>query len=722
MATKEKLGLPAYDASRGFAPIHTLRATVALGKSQMFRDKAARFLNRTTLEGCVVIAVDRHDLGVEQVEKFYDEHPNTALVARIWRGRGAVDPEQTQPEDPSKPRLLMCLRNKDAEEVGKHGLSVEKCLCRHVDRETEEETLCPHYSEDAEMPCGYQRQQRQHANIWFCAHETLLHEIPAIFGTVLFLFIDEDPLDAFLFGLDVAEQKQFALVLDALTEVPHNIEDEYERGKLEQGRRQLHKILARLRAGPVPVNALREFYKEKTDELLRFEWKNKIADVDIRPDMDSATISKQLAVVAGNRDIKVRKMLWKLIGEAEDTPILVNGVEVWPRAGEHQKHDLISGRIEIVRDKEKGRMIRMKGVKTISGGCHNVPTLIGSATLDHELLLPIFKTAKEYPPRKVRKPKHVVVRQVIDKSFSKSWIAPEDDEQTTLERACDVYAMVLREASKFAPLRSLMVVHLATEHAIRQHCFVPDWIELAHHGAITGLDRWKTVRAAFIVGRPMPSAFDITLQAEALSGEYISAREYVEREVAIPIVPDADGNNEVYVKQYQHPHPMAERLRKRMVEGGLTQAIGRTRYILRTAADPLDIWLLNDVPMGHELGAVVAVEEAEIAPSLDDLMSTTGIWLENAADAARAFPTLIVSEAALRKDRSRRSVTFPYNIVPYRRMSHSSPKTTTTTITYRRVGKGAKNAQAIFLAGATDDPKQWLTNKLGPLAYCEVGS
>ena len=134
------MGLPAYNAAELLAPVSTLRATVALGKSRMFRDKAAKFLNYTTMEGCVVIAVDRHDLGVEQLGSFYEEHPNTALVARIWRGRGAVDPEQRQPEDPSKPRLLMCLRNKDAEEVGKHGLSVEKCLCRHVDRETKEET------------------------------------------------------------------------------------------------------------------------------------------------------------------------------------------------------------------------------------------------------------------------------------------------------------------------------------------------------------------------------------------------------------------------------------------------------------------------------------------------------------------------------------------------------------------------------------------------------
>ena len=73
-------------------------ASVGVGKSRMFRKEGARSLNSTTREGVVVIAVDRHDLGVEQVDKFYEEHPNTALVARIWRGRGAVDPEYEQPK------------------------------------------------------------------------------------------------------------------------------------------------------------------------------------------------------------------------------------------------------------------------------------------------------------------------------------------------------------------------------------------------------------------------------------------------------------------------------------------------------------------------------------------------------------------------------------------------------------------------------------------------
>ena len=284
--------------------------------------------------------------------------------------------------------------------------------------ETEEETLCPHYSPEAAKPCGYQRQQLLHANIWFCAHETLLHEIPAVFGTVLRLFIDEDPLDAFLFGLDEKGAETISRWRSMLSpRCRSHIEDDDERDDLQKGRRQLHQILTRLRLGPVPVNALREFYKEKTDEMLRLEWKNKIDDVDITPDMDSRTIKQQLAKAAINRTIKARVMLWKLIGEAVEKGIVINGDQVWPNPGEHEEHDMISGRIEIIRDEKQGRMIRMKGVKEIAGGCHDIPTLIGSATLDHELLLPIWPRAKPYPPVIVDKPPHVVVRQVIDHAF-----------------------------------------------------------------------------------------------------------------------------------------------------------------------------------------------------------------------------------------------------------------------------------------------------------------
>ena len=130
-----------------------------------------RVLNSTKYEGCAVIAVDRHDLGVEQLKMFYEEHPNTALVAGIWRGRGADDPEQ-----PGKP---MCWRNDEAEEVSEHGFPVEESLCKQRDRKTGEDIYCEFYH-----LCGFQR-QKVPANIWFCAHESVAHEVPPIIGEVL---------------------------------------------------------------------------------------------------------------------------------------------------------------------------------------------------------------------------------------------------------------------------------------------------------------------------------------------------------------------------------------------------------------------------------------------------------------------------------------------------------------------------------------------------------
>ena len=52
---------------------------------------------------------------------------------------------------------------------------------------------------------------------------------------------------------------------------------------------------------------------------------------------------------------------------------------------------------------------------------------------------------------------------------------------------------------------------------------------------------------------------------------------------------------------FKHPHPIGQRLLRRAVWGGVLQEVGRTRYISRAADDPLDIWLINDVPV-PELG------------------------------------------------------------------------------------------------------------------------
>jgi hypothetical protein len=313
-------------------------------------------------------------------------------------------------------------------------------------------------------------------------------------------------------------------------------------------------------------------------------------------------------------------------------------------------------------------------------------------------------------------PPAVTVRQVVDCSFSKTKLGI-DDEARRLDWARRILAVTLREALRVGG-KALLITHKAVEETIRESCHVPPWLELTHYGAVTGLDRWGDVRTLFIAGRPLPPALSVTQQAEALFGAAIPEveRNYVEREAAIPIAPEIDGYNAVLVKQWGHPDPMAELLRWQVCEAGVIQAIGRARGILRTEADPLDVWLLTDVPV-PEIGAVVPVLWGEISPSLYDLMlAAGGVWLENAADAARAYPDIAGSAQAVRDARRGRSVESTYKVNLISRLHTPPLKSTPREAFYKRAAAGCKIARAIFLPGLVAELRRWLEERLGPLA------
>ena len=134
-----------------------------------------------------------------------------------------------------------------------------------------------------------------------------------------------------------------------------------------------------------------------------------------------------------------------------------------------------------MRNVDKVRVIRMKGIKHPRAGWQ-APTLISSATLDAELMKEVWVPAKakhgiwrtvlsskydfnELPTAIVPRPKHVVVRQTVDASFSKTWSLPTEPEKL-VERAGEILAMVLREALQLAPQRSLMICHKAMREII----------------------------------------------------------------------------------------------------------------------------------------------------------------------------------------------------------------------------------------------------------------
>ena len=621
------------------AGVTLLIAPTGSRKSTEMRRRAVDYVIEHP-EETVVILVPRAKLGDEQVKKLREEHPDKPFAAAVWRGRHRDDPRTPDPKNPGK-FLKMCWRDEEAKELEDLSINVEKHLCQRG--RGKKKIKCPL------LPlCGYQRQKTITANIWFAAHECMVHEMPKAFGTVGLVFIDETPLDAFIFGTDVP----FTLALDALRIGPNR--DFKGRDDLMEARLALYRALDKIkvpddphRGAPAGPEYLQEFIAPQPGEPVQpdpsltpeqqlfarvnasflggarfepakmsaLEWNGKI-EPKIRPDMTAKQVREQLKQAEGNGHVVRFAALWKLIGSA--------------------------GRIQIHRS-DQGRLIRMVGLREIADGW-DVPTLICDATGDAELLREIWPGLEsetndwEQMPR----PASVRVTQCVDRALSKYVVAIEGEGEKLKQRTASarrLYAAVLMKALAYGGRDVGVITYKSTKEWILANCFVPPWLKLFHHGDVTGTNALQNVRALFVIGRPLAAAEAVTRMTEALFGDYIAERDYRIRKKAgrIPIVPDAAGNNVVLVDIWEHPDPRAERMRRQVTEAALIQAIGRARAGQRGDGEPLDIHLWTDVPL-PELGPVEPVLWGEMETGLDGLMlATGGLWLENVTHAAKAY-------------------------------------------------------------------------------------
>ena len=665
----------------------------------------------------VVILVPRHKLGDEQIKALHEEHPDANFTAAVWRGRHR--------EDPQTPGKLMCWRSPEAKALEDALLDVQSHLCkrgRGLDA-----VVCPH------LPyCGYQRQARTSANIWFTAHEMMTHPPPKAFGTVARVLIDESPLDAFVFGTDITDEVMLDLS-ELLAPPTRSFDGE---NTLMNGRKALHHALSKMqlpddphKGAPISIEDLEEFASRSikgklTDfifaslynhalhnpELLAaLEWKDKV-EPKIRPDMTAKQVHEQLALATGNARIKKLVLLWTLLGDG--------------KAGRLQLHN-----------SDKGRIIRMVGLR-LPAEEWQVPTLITDATGDPEPLRAIWPDLKcEVEAwQQLPRPPSVRLMQCVDRAVSKHAVAIEGEGNELKRRqaaARRLYAAVLAKALTYGGAASGeraggvgVIVYKSTKEWIITNCLVPPWLKLLHHGDVTGSNALQHVRALFVVGRPLASDEAVTRMTEALFGDYIAERDYKTRKKGgrIPIVPDAANNNIILVDVWEHPDPRAERMRRQVTEAALIQAVGRARAGLRGPGGALDIHLWTDVPL-PELGPVEPVLWDEVAVGLDEqMLATGGIWLGSAPHAAKVYPELF-SENTLKQARKRaqtqsgsgptREGTFPIVSIIGNVPSLLSP------IRYQLSGERQKPARALTLLGLSET-RAWLEERLGPLVKFEV--
>lgn len=179
---------------------------------------------------------------------------------------------------------------------------------------------------------------------------------------------------------------------------------------------------------------------------------------------------------------------------------------------------------------------------------------------------------------------------------------------------------------------------------------VPANVDLAHFGAIRGIDRWKHHDAIVIIGRNEPPIAEVEKLARAV---WCTARD--------PLKCSGDWVTEVRgyraagsgagsgVDVVRHPDDRVQAILEQLREAESGQAIDRLRLVHNAQAK--DVYLLSNIPLDVDVDEFVdwddlmegrRVERA--FEQLVDVMPLSGAWL------ARRFPWLWRTAAAAEKD------------------------------------------------------------------------
>ena len=180
----------------------------------------------------------------------------------------------------------------------------------------------------------------------------------------------------------------------------------------------------------------------------------------------------------------------------------------------------------------------------------------------------------------------------------------------------------------------------------------------------------------------------------------------------IPIVPDAEGNNSILVDVWEHPHPMAERLRRQVTEGA--HHPGRREGPRWAAERRTSRWTSTCGPTCRcpSLARSSRCCGRSWRPGSTALMlATGGVWLESIPHAVKAYKGLFTVDG-LKSARKEVSGVFLIGI-PISRTP--SPRSSATS----GPGKGSGRAAPSPLLDLTAT-RAWLEERLGPLAMFEV--
>jgi hypothetical protein len=594
--------------------------------------------------------VATHRLGGEIESRFRDR----GVEAATYRGRNAIDPQGDGEQ-------LMCLAPGKVKVAMEARQDIEQTCCRKGD------TVCEFFDR-----CGYQRQKAaiKDANAIVFASDVIFHSQPVI-GRLNALFLDEE-----------FSSKQVGNEIEIpLKELSRD------------GDRELVQLAATLAAQPDDGPLLLTHAAYASDlNALRVRLLTELPKPELSPAMSATAM---LGYIRRNKASIRRAVLYRNLAD-----VLPDIEAMWTRDIQ------VSGRLFLdtgIESDSKARVLRWQGVRKITRQ-FDVPAFIMDATLPSlDILRLTHPYVRQVADIRVAMPPCVRIAQVIGAPTSKTKLIAgphKEKHQQTIVRH------IIRRWLECGRGKALVISQEEFKLKVLRHALPPD-IALLHFNALSGVDAFKDVRLAIVIGRTLPKSEDIESSAGILKGampecaavnddsddedDNDSLRyQRVKRGIRL-----RDGTGRA-VRVNQHPDELCEALRWQACEGQLIQAVGRARGINRTDETPLDIDMLFDEVLPIEVDAVENWER----PSLFFDTARDGVMLSSPTDMKTVWPNIFENLRA-----AERTAADDFPALPG-----------FECVRYQPQGRNQKWRIAWFDKSAIGDPAAWLAARLGPVS------
>ena len=654
-------------------PVHALAVSLGVGKTEAALRHVVKLLVKLRAASdhrVCVFAVPEHRLSEEVAKRFSSLAEGTHLRVAIWRGREARLPN-------GGPDEKMCgdiETVREAQRVYAH-LKHEVCRVCHL-----------------EPKCPYIAQSHRQADLWVVSHKVLFMKAPLPIKSrvIAALIVDESPYSAGLIGV---EDDVIELPLDALDPGCMPTPKGEFGDLLTEIRRTLKDALFYEVDGPVRRTALlgSSLLATSADQAAKLEWLRKIKVGKWRDREANVTLGPMSA-------------LWRAV----DHFLSPNGPE-------------LSGRMVLGRTHDGARCLTITGRKDIEASWH-VPTMLIDATFDEELVRPYWPQL-EVKARIDAAAPNQHIKQVICRSFSKAMLAPivmkkenEHVEKKNLRRnqARRRLTATISRIERESGGEMLVVSNKAIVDALK----LPPHIHRAHFNAVAGRDQWRDVRTVIIIGRPQPNPASVERMAGALTGKApLSLPKWYARGDVIRRVNDGTTIRQIAGTADRHPDEMAERIRGRICEGEIMQAIGRGRGVSRTVDNPLQIIVLSDVVLPLAVDEFLSDKDFLNPSPADEMLALGGVAFEDAMAAYEAYPGLWPSAEAAKKALQRRNRGTEWN---KRLTLPKCPADRLVEVVYQRSGPKRHRARATVDRALALNPRAAIENAIGALVFFEI--